>query len=172
MTLGSLAVKNIRRNPLRTMLTVLGVAIAILAFVFIRTILDSWATGAQHAAQDRMSTMHKVSFVMPLPKKYVDEVRTVPGIENVTFSNWFGGKHPTRETEFFQTLAVDTDTFLEVYSDMAVPPEQLEDWKATTNGAIIGSSLAKQFGWKVGDEITLASAIFQGEWKLDRKSVV
>lgn len=165
MTLGSLAVKNIRRNPLRTMLTVLGVAIAILAFVFIRTILDSWATGAQHAAQDRMSTMHKVSFVMPLPKKYVDEVRTVPGVQKVTFSNWFGGKHPTRETEFFQTLAVDTDTFLEVYSDMSVPAEQLEDWKATTNGAIIGSALAKQFGWKVGDEITLASAIFQGEWK-------
>ena len=65
MTLGSLAVKNIRRNPLRTALTVVGVAIAILAFVFIRTMLDAWETGAKYAAQDRLSTMHKVTFVMP-----------------------------------------------------------------------------------------------------------
>jgi putative ABC transport system permease protein len=165
VTLGSLAVKNIRRNPLRTTLTVLGVAIAILAFVFIRTVLDSWASGAEHAAQDRMSTMHKVTFVMPLPKKYIDEVRSVEGVEKATYSNWFGGKHPTRENEFFANLAVDTDTFFQVYSDMAVPPEQMEEWKATPNGAIIGSALAKQFGWKVGDDITLVGTIYPGEFE-------
>jgi putative ABC transport system permease protein len=165
VTLGSLAVKNIRRNPLRTMLTVLGVAIAILAFVFIRTVLDSWATGAQHAAQDRMSTMHKVTFVMPLPMKYIDDVRKVEGVEKATYSNWFGGKHPTRENEFFANLAVDSNTFFDVYSDMAVPPEQFEEWKATPNGAIIGSALAKQFGWKVGDDITLTGTIYPGDWE-------
>ena len=165
MNLATLAVKNIRRNPLRTSLTVLGVAIAILAFVFIRTVLDSWATGAQHAAQDRMSTMHKVTFVMPLPMKYIDEVRRVEGVEKSTYSNWFGGKHPTREAEFFANLAVDTNTFFDVYNDMAVPPEQMEEWKATPNGAIIGSALAKQFGWKVGDEVTLVGTIYPGDWE-------
>jgi putative ABC transport system permease protein len=171
VTLGSLAVKNIRRNPLRTALTVVGVAIAILAFVFIRTILDSWATGAQHAAQDRLGTMHKVTFVMPLPRKYVDQVREVDGIKAVTYSNWFGGKHPTQENAFFANMAVDTDTFFEVYSDMAVPPDQMKKWKETPNGAIIGSALAKQFGWKLGDEVTLTGTIYPSDpedpWKFE-----
>jgi putative ABC transport system permease protein len=167
VNLATLAVKNIRRNPLRTSLTVLGVAIAILAFVFIRTVLDAWASGAEHAAQDRMSTMHKVTFVMPLPMKYIDEVRGVDGVEHATYSNWFGGKHPTRENEFFANLAVDTETFFDVYSDMAVPPEQMEEWKATSNGAIIGSALATQFGWKVGDEVTLVGTIYPGDWKFE-----
>ena len=135
MTLAGLAVKNIRRNPLRTALTVLGVAFAILAFVFIRTILDSWETGAQYAAQDRLSTMHKVTFVMPLPKRYVEQVRSMDGVKNATYSNWFGGKHPTRENEFFANLAVDTDSFFDVYNDMAVPAEQMQEWRGTPNGA-------------------------------------
>jgi putative ABC transport system permease protein len=166
MTLAALAVKNVRRNPLRIALTVLGVAIAVLAFVCVRTVLDSWASGAKYAAQDRLSTMHKVTFVMPLPKRYIDELRSVDGVEKATFSNWFGGKHPTREAEFFATLAVDTDTFFDVYSDMAVPPEQMESWRETPNGAIIGSALAKQFDWKVGDDVTLIGTIYGTEWNL------
>ena len=56
MNLGTLAVKNIRRNQLRTALTVVGVAVAILSFVLLRTVLDGWNTGAEHAAQDRLAT--------------------------------------------------------------------------------------------------------------------
>jgi putative ABC transport system permease protein len=62
-------------------------------------------------------------------------------------------------------MAVDTETFFDVYSDMAVPPEQMEEWKATPNGAIIGSALATQFGWKVGDEVTLVGTIYPGDWE-------
>mgnify|MGYP003450397565 FL=1 len=56
MNLGTLALKNIRRNRLRTALTVLGVAVAIVSFVLLRTVLDAWNTGAEHAAQDRLAT--------------------------------------------------------------------------------------------------------------------
>ncbi len=165
MTLGGLAIKNIRRNRLRTFLTVLGVAVAVLSFVLLRTVLDAWHTGAEHAAQDRLATWHKVTFVMPLPKRYAEIVRQVPGVKKATYLNWFGAKHPTRDTEFFANMAVDTETFFDVYTDMVVPPEQLKAWKADRQGAIIGANLAKQFGWKVGDEVTLTGTIYTGDWK-------
>ena len=169
MTLVGLSVKNVSRNRLRAALTVLGVAVALLAFVFIRTTLDAWSTGAEHAAQDRLGTMHKVTFTMDLPRTYFEELDgtrgTVPGVKAVTYQNWFGGKHPVREQDFFATLAVDSDTFFEVYSDMEVPPEQLAAWKENRQGAIVGEALAKTFDWKVGDEITLLGTIYPGDWK-------
>lgn len=165
MNLTTLALKNISRNRLRTALTVLGVAVAILSFVLLRTVLDAWNTGAEHAAQDRLATWHKVTFVIPLPKRYFEEVRQVPGVKKATYLNWFGAKHPTRDREFFANMAVDPETFFDVYDDMLVPPEQLAAWKQDRQGAIIGTSLAKQFGWKVGDEVTLSGTIYPGDWK-------
>ncbi len=52
-----------------------------------------------------------------------------------------------------------------MYTDMVVPPDQLAAWKADRQGAIIGANLAKQFGWKVGDEVTLTGTIYTGDWK-------
>ena len=169
MTLSGLSIKNIGHNWLRTILTVVGTAIAILSFVLIRTTLNAWEAGVDNAAQDRLSTIHRVTFVMPLPKRYFDEFNGArgkfDGIKASTYMNWVGHKHPVRETEFFATMAVDSETYFDVYSEMSVPPEQLAAWKQNRQGAIIGKSLAKQFGWSVGDDITLTGTIYPGEWK-------
>ena len=169
MTLTSLAVKNIRRNPLRNALTVVGVAVAILSFVLIRTTLAAWSQASEYAAQDRLNTMHRVTFVMPLPKRYYEEINgtvaSVDGVEAATFANWFGAKHPTRPQEFFANFAVDSETYFDVYTDMEVPAAQLEAWHENRQGAIIGAALANQFDWKVGDEVILTGTIFPGDWK-------
>ncbi len=169
MTLSALAIKNVRRSPLRNVLTVVGVAVAILSFVLIRTTLAAWQQASEYAAQDRLNTMHKVTFVMPLPKRYYEELNgtrgTVDGVEAATFANWFGAKHPTRPQEFFANFAVDSESYFDVYTDMQVPPEQLEAWRGNRRGAIIGAALASQFDWKVGDEVTLQGTIFPGDWK-------
>lgn len=171
MTLTGLAIKNIRRNRLRTILTVLGVAVAILAFVFLRTGVASWTSAADHAAQDRLGTWNKVTFVVPLPKRYFEHFDgsrdPIPGVVKATYSNWFGGRHPVRKQEFFANLAVDPDSFFEVYSDMAVPPEQLQAWKENRRGAIIGEALAQQFDWKVGDVVKLEGTIYPGDWEFE-----
>ena len=63
-----IAARNLGRNWLRTILTVLGAAVALIAFVMLRTVLSSWKVGAEYAAKDRLGTRHKVSFVMQLPE--------------------------------------------------------------------------------------------------------
>ncbi len=169
MTLTSLSVKNIGHNWLRTILTVVGTAIAILSFVMIRTTLSAWEAGVENAAQDRLSTINRVTFVMPLPKRYFDEFNgqrgKIDGVKASTYINWFGAKHPTRETEFFANLAVDKDTYFDVYPEMSVPAADLQRWKENRQGAIVGEALAKQFDWKVGDDVTLVGTIYPGDWK-------
>ncbi len=167
MTLAGLAVRNLARNRFRVALTVVGVAVAIVAFLLLRTVISSWTSGADFAAKDRLVTRHKVTFVMSLPKSYVAAVREAPHVKAATYANWFGGKNPKFDREFFQTLAVDSESFFGVYGELSVPPDQLETWKHDMQGAIIGELLAKKFGWKVGDKIILESGIYPGDWQLN-----
>ena len=159
------AVRNLRRNPLRTFLTVAAVMVAIITFVTLRTVLSAWTAGADNAAKDRVGTRHKVSFIMPLPRRYMQEVQGIPGVKSTASANWFGGKDPKHERDFFATLAVEPKDFLEVYDEIAIPAEQRDSWFQTKTGAIIGDSLAKKFGWKIGDRITLNGTIYPGEWE-------
>jgi putative ABC transport system permease protein len=171
MTLTGLAVRNLARNRFRAFLTAVGVAIAIVAFLLLRTVTWAWESGAEYAARDRVVTRHKVTFVMPLPKRYVEDVRNAPHVKEVTWANWFGGKDPKHDREFFGTLAVDPESFFQVYSEMVVPPDQLETWKHDKQGAIVGDVLAKKLGWKVGDKVQLESGIYPGEWAFTVDSI-
>jgi putative ABC transport system permease protein len=160
MTLAGLAVRNLFRNKVRTLLTVMGVSIAIITFLLLRTVSAAWTAGADYAAKDRVVTRHKVTFVMTLPKRYVDHVKETPGIKSVTWANWFGGKDPNNDREFFATLAVDGKTYFDVVPELEVPKDQYQAFMEDRTGAIIGDVLAQQRGWKIGQQVTLESGIF------------
>ncbi len=171
MTLTGLAVRNVSRNRFRAALTAVAVAIAIVAFLLLRTVTWAWASGAEFAAKDRVVTRHKVTFVMSLPRHYVEDVRSSPHVKMATWANWFGGKDPKHDREFFSTLAVDPDTYFQVYDELSVPPDELDTWKHDRQGAIVGDVLAKKLGWKVGDKIKLESGIFPGDWSFTVDSI-
>ena len=164
MTLFGIAARNIGRNKLRTSLTVAVVAIATLFFIMLRTVVWSWTSASEFAAKDRIATRHKVSFVMQLPKRYAEEIAQMPGVTAVCYANWFGGKDPKDENDFFATIATDPASLLKVYPEIKTSEAQKQAWIADRQGALIGDSLAKKKGWKVGDKITLAGSIFPGNW--------
>ncbi|HTV18837.1 MAG TPA: FtsX-like permease family protein, partial [Polyangiaceae bacterium] len=153
------------RNKLRTLLTIAGVSVAIVTFILLRTVLSAWTAGADHAAKDRVGTRHKVSFIMPLPKRYLEEIKQIPGVKGAAGANWFGAKDPKHETEFFGSFAVDPKEYLEVYDEILIPPEQREAWFQNRTGAVVGDALAKKMGWRVGDRVTLTGTIYPGDWE-------
>jgi putative ABC transport system permease protein len=165
MTIVGIGIRNVWRNKTRALLTVLGGSVAIIAFVLLRTVLWAWNIGVEYAAKDRLATRHRVSMIMPLPKRYVETVRETPGITQTTWANWFGGKDPKHPDEFFATMAVDPDTFFDVYTEMSIPPDQKAAWRANRRGAIVGDVLAKKLGVKPGDKYTLQGTIFPGDWE-------
>jgi putative ABC transport system permease protein len=161
----TIAVRNIGRNKLRTFLTLAGVTVAVTFFIILRTVIWSWSAAAEQASQDRIGTRHKVSFIMQLPARYLEEVRQTPGVTQAAGANWFGAKDPKKEEEFFGSIAVDPDDFLKVYDEVRLPAAQAQAWKENRQAAIIGDALAKQKGWKVGDKIVLTGTIYPGDWE-------
>lgn len=160
-----IAARNLLRNGTRTFLTILGSAVALVAFILLRTVLSAWNIGADYAAKDRLGTRHKVSFVMELPKRYVDDIRQVPGVKKATWANWFGAKDPRHPDEFFANLAVDGSSYFDVIDEMILSDEDRSRWLADRRGAIVGDVLAKKLGVKVGDKVTLEGSIYPGDWE-------
>jgi putative ABC transport system permease protein len=85
-------------------------------------------------------------------------------VNAVSYNTWFGGKDAKDEKDFFATIATDPPGLLKVYSEIKAPEDQKQAWLADRRGALIGDSLARRKGWKVGDKITLAGSIYPGNW--------
>ncbi len=164
MTLTQLAARNLLRNKFRAALTIAGVAVAILTFMLLRTVISAWTAGADFAAKDRVVTRHKITFVMTLPKRYADQIKEIPGVKVAAYNNWFGGKDPKHDREFFATIAVESATFFQVYDEALLSAGDKERWMQDRRGAIVGDVLATKMGWKVGDKVTLQSGIYRGDW--------
>jgi putative ABC transport system permease protein len=171
MNLQTLAARNVLRNKGRTIWTVVGVVVALLAFMLLRTVLTSWNEATEYGAKDRLAIRNKISFIIPLPRTYADKIRQIDGITALTWMNWFGAKDPKNEKDFFATIATDPPTALQVYDDLVVPDDQKQAWFADRQGALIGKALAKRKGWKVGDRVTLRGTIFPGDWTFNIRGV-
>ncbi|HEV7554094.1 MAG TPA: FtsX-like permease family protein [Kofleriaceae bacterium] len=165
MNIATYARRNMFRRRGRTILTIIAVVITVLIFSAVRTAVTAWNAGVEAAATDRVATRHKVSITMQLPKHYIDDLRGTPGVTATTWANWFGGKDPQERVQFFAAFAADQSSWFDVMTEMSVPPQQLADWKATNNGAILGDLLAKSLGVSVGSDLTITSDIYPGDWK-------
>jgi putative ABC transport system permease protein len=86
---------------------------------------------------------------------------------------WFGGIYQDPKN-FFPNFSV-APNFFDVYTEYAVPPEQLKAFQDTRTGAIVGEALAKKHGWKIGDTIPLQATIFprggSNDWPLQLKAI-
>jgi putative ABC transport system permease protein len=91
-------------------------------------------------------------------------------VEKVTWANWFGGRYGDGK-RFFANFAVDAKSYLDLYPEMSVPPDQLQAFLQDRSGALIGSRLIDVFGWKVGQNVTLQGTIFPGDWTFTIRGV-
>lgn len=157
MTLVGIAFKNVFRNKVRTTLTVLGVAVSVIAFVFLRTMIDSWTAQADLQSGSRLVTRHKVSFSMTLPLRYVEQVRSVAHVKVAAGGIWFGLRDPKRENDFFPSGAEDKLVFDCYGRDVAIAPAERQAWLQDRAGLAVGRVTAERMGWKVGDKVTLVS---------------
>ncbi|KVC67549.1 ABC transporter permease [Burkholderia stagnalis] len=162
MTMLKLIARNALRHKLRTLLTVLGLTIAVLAYGLLHTVVDAWYAGAAAASNARLVTRNAISLVFPLPVSYENRIRGVDGVTLVARSNWFGGIY--REPKnFFAQFAV-SDNYLDLYPEFILSAQQRADYARDRKGCLIGRQLANQFGFKVGDVIPIKGTIYPGTW--------
>jgi putative ABC transport system permease protein len=171
VTLFGLGIRNaFFRNTTRSLLTMAGVFVAALAFVFLRTVLDAWYANSEASAADRLVTRNAISLTQPLPYSYRDRVASVPGVSKVTFSNWFGGYYKDKRN-FFANFAVEAPTAIEVFQIKFAQGDK-NDFLQDRNSCIVGAKLASKYGFKIGDQIPMITEIYPGDWKFRVAGIV
>ena len=157
--------RNAFRHKLRSFLTIVGVAVAVLAFGLLRTLVGLWYLGVESSSATRLVTRNAISLVFPLPLSYKDRIRQIPGVSQVSWGSWFGGVY-IEEKNFFPNFAVEPQSYLQLYPEFILPPEEQSAFLHDRKGAVAGRKLAAKYGWQVGDSISLRGTIYPGQWEL------
>jgi putative ABC transport system permease protein len=164
VTFGRLVVRDLFRNRLRLVLTIVAATVGVLAFVFLQTVIDLWYAGVERAQADRLAVRNKTSLTQTLPLSYLRRIEAVPGVSVVTFGGWFGGMKSESQKDFYPNFYVDSATYLKVYNEYVASQEETAAWLGDPCGAMVGRDLAVRFGWKIGDQIGLKGTIYPGNW--------
>jgi putative ABC transport system permease protein len=163
MYIFSLILKNAWRHRLRTVLTVCGIAVAILAFGLLRTVISAWYAGVTQAAPDRLITRNRISITFTLPVAQKEKIARIPGVLGVTHGTWFGGVYKDPK-DFFAQIAMDGRESFAFYPEYLIEPEALEAFETERSAAIVGPTLVQRFGWKIGDVVRIHGTIYPGDW--------
>src|SRR4051812_9838038 len=152
--------RNIMRRPLRSILTIASLTIAIFLVCCLRTLVTTINSGVEHADSRRLAVMSATGLFVELPMNYQAKIDRIPGVEMTTKFQWFGGYFRSLK-HFFAQFAIDPETMFAMYPECQVPLDQQKAFLANKTSCIIGDGLAKDpdMGWKVGDTIPLIGAL-------------
>ena len=146
------------RSKTRTSLTLLSVVAAFLLFGMLDSVRVAFNSGGQVTGANRMIASSRLSITQMLPYSLDAQIRAVPNVKQAAFAAWFGGIYRDPKN-FFANFSVSPN-YLDLYPEFKLPDAQKKAWLADQRGAIVGESLAKRHGWKIGDTIPLQATIF------------
>jgi putative ABC transport system permease protein len=155
-----LVLRNVTRNKIRSLFTGSSIAVSLFLVVMLYSFLsvqDEMTEATK--VYNRLIAMNVQGLTGNLPIAYVDRIRRIPGVKAATPFSWFGGKYRDEVITFGQ-FGVDPMAVAEVYPDYEIPPDQLKAWQEDKTGCIVGSVIARNKGWKIGDKIPLKGDIY------------
>src|SRR5437867_320999 len=179
MNLLSLVLVNLGRNKRRTILTMLSVMIALFLFCALRGVLDTLQASIKVGSETRLVTRNRISLIFPLPISYRDRIANLPGVKDVAYGNWFGGRDPVDKSNFYAQFGV-SENYIPIYaSDVEIiayePPQpgaaipqgtdpKLASFALDRQGCVVGEMLMKKNKWKLGQQVQVSGTIFPGTW--------
>ena len=158
MTRTGFVLANLGRRKTRTVLTLLSIVMAFLLFGLLQAVNVLFAAGADFVGATRLVTQARVSFTQSLPMRLLPQIESVPGVEDVMWSQWFGGVWQENTQLIIQ--AADPARLHAVYPEFVMPDAEWQAFENTRTGMIAGRNLANQYGWKIGQKVPIGSNIF------------
>jgi putative ABC transport system permease protein len=147
------------RKRVRTILTLLAVVVPFALFGLLHGFAAAIDGIVDAMSDTRLRIMSRVNITQPLPLAHRARIETVPGVDGVSYYNFFAGYYQDRRNSV-QSGAIDVETFAAIYPDIQLDPQYVDAMLRTRNGALIGEDLAATQGWKIGDRVPLGSAVW------------
>ena len=149
--------RTVRRAPVRSLLTVLGTALALAVFAFVRTLeggVDAFNRDAARPVLVVFQQSRWCPLTSQLPERYLPDLQKLDGVEAVLPTTVFVNKCSTN-LDLVALHGVDPAR-LGAVQDLTVREGDLAAWAGDRSGALVGSRLAARRGLRVGDRAQLA----------------
>lgn len=155
-----LVLKQVSRHRVRSMLTIMGVAIAMYLFVAIQAMQEGVAKTTQASAADTTLVVYREDrfcpFTSQLPEYYLPQIEAIDGVVSAV---------PIRVVVNNCRASLDVVTFRGVPRDLfestigvntQYVSGSFEDWQRRSDAALLGQTLAERRGLSVGDQFEAA----------------
>ena len=151
-----LVVKQVVRHRTRTLLTVGGVAMAMFLFCAVQAMQGGVQEATQTTAKDTTLVVYRQNRFCPatsrLPQYYGERIAKVPGVVSVVPMKIVVTNCRT-SLDVITFRGVPEDEFVQRYAPtFDVIDGSTSHWQSRTDAALVGETLAKRRGWKVGDQ--------------------
>jgi putative ABC transport system permease protein len=158
-----LLIKNSLRNRRRSVLTIFSIGASLCLLAVLLAIYRSFFyTDATPEQALRLITRHRVSLANPLPASYQQQIRQVPGVQEVMISQWFGGtyKDSRDPSNFFARFGLEADKLFITNPEIKLPDAEKQAFINETVACIVGRKTALKHNMKIGDRVTIVGDIF------------
>ncbi len=155
-----LVLRNVGRRPLRTAVTVTGIATAIFLFTFIESMRGGVRDAVSAGASETRLVVYRQNrfcpFTSQLPQTYVDRISRINGVTSAV---------PMKIIVTNCRASLDVVTFRGVPMDAldgdmlaadATIAGSVAEWRSRGDAALIGQALADRRGLRVGDPLVAA----------------
>jgi putative ABC transport system permease protein len=152
--------RNVTRNRLRSLLTILSVCISLAMMTVLWGYLamqDVW--GMEAMKYRRVVMMNIQGFSGQVPYAHMERVRAMSAVQAAVPYSWFGGIYKDEKMPFAQ-FGTDPKEVFKVWDEFKIDPEQLKEWQSTRNGCVVDRRTAERRGWKIGEHVPLKGTYY------------
>jgi putative ABC transport system permease protein len=134
-------------------------------------VLQGLNSGVQRALAethaDRLYVSNRLRLGTPMPIAMLAKLQTTPGVVAMTYRFQFGTTYQN-DPQGFAVIATEVDSFIPMYPEQfKVTPSHLQAMQQRQDGALVGVERMRQFGWKVGQRVTVQSPMMLREGTRD-----
>lgn len=147
------------RKKARTIFTMLSIVVAFLLFGLLQGINQGFNTVVTNLDVDRLYVTNKAGMTDGLPITHLARIRTVPGVRAVSHWTYFGGYYQNARN-VISAFATEPAELFKVYKQIKIKPEYIQAMVRTRTGVLMSETLAKKYGWKIGDRIPIGTSIW------------
>jgi putative ABC transport system permease protein len=144
----------LRRRKARTLLTAFSIATAFFLFGALQGINLGIARMEKLLDIPALLVMSRVRMDAPLPLAHAARIRAIRGVTAVSPMTALVGTYQS-PSNVIVVIGMDLPALLAMSPDMKVAPDQMAAVERTRSGVLVGVSMMKERGWKVGDRIPL-----------------
>lgn len=147
------------RKPARAVLAMVQIMVAFALF----GLLQGFSTGVKHALAEidaDVLSVHARGSFSDLPLAHYAHIKQVPGVKLVSYSNYVGAQYQ-KPTQQLLIIIADPHDWADMTHDVVIAPAYVDALARTRTGTIVGMALARKYGWKIGQHISLQTYVEQ-----------